>query len=182
MTKKIFRLSLKPGLIVPVLLAVAAMVPASSAIAAGNVERVALATAEQRLEDTVQGLWTNNPMALAGAARGVYVQGVGVVLTAEVNLATAQISLMHPSLSEQEQVQLHQTKVSRLPQLKEALKQTLKTVVGDLSAVPDSEKIMIAVILPRYSWEDAAGLPMQVTLQATKAELMAGGAIETSEF
>lgn len=156
---------------------------AAQAIGAGQIERIALATGEARLENAVKSAATGTTMQILGAPRGVYIEGVGVVLTAEVNLATARISLMHPALSDTEKVELHKEKLERLPELKDALRQALLIAPNDFPGLGPNEKIVIALILPRYSWENAQGLPMQITVQSTIQDLKTGGQqIKVSEL
>ncbi len=159
------------------------MTVAAQAIGGGRIERIALATGEARLENAVKSAATGSTMQIIGAPRGVYIEGVGVVLTAEVNLATAQISLMHPALNDKEKAELHQQKLLMLPQLKDALREALLIAPNDFPGLGPNEKIMIALILPRYSWENAQGLPMQITVQSTIQDLKTGGQqIQVSEL
>lgn len=146
---------------------------AVSAAGQTRVDRTALTAAEKNLDDQVVHLW-NEALALVGPARGVYVDGYGVVLTVEMNLATAPVNMMHPVLTEAEKLQLRQKKLERIPQLKTALKSALVAAAASFRDLPMDEHVAIAMILPRYSWEDASGIPMQLTVQATRQSLMGG--------
>jgi hypothetical protein len=69
-------------------------------------------------------------------------------------------------------VQIRKTKLARVPQLKKILKDALVSAAGSLDTIPPDEQIVIAIIIPRFSFEDAAGIPVQVTVQASKRKLL----------
>jgi hypothetical protein len=145
-----------------------------------RVGRAALISTEKSLDDRVTRLWDDNPFVLIGATRGVYLEGYGAVLTAEVNLFTGPTMMMHPALTKDEIAHYRQKRMERLPQLKQALRQALLATAASLDPVPPEEEVVIVIFLSHYSWEDVSGLPVQVTLQAKKKKLLdaqrAGGA------
>jgi hypothetical protein len=57
------------------------------------------------------------------------------------------------------------------------MQELLGTMAGTLEQLPAGEKIAIALVLPRYTFEDATGLPMQVTIQMERGQ---GGAPEVT--
>jgi hypothetical protein len=67
---------------------------------------------------------------------------------------------------------MHKTKLAHVPQLRKVLKDALVSAATSLDTIPPDEQIMIAVIIQRFSFEDAAGVPVQVTLQASKRKLL----------
>jgi hypothetical protein len=144
---------------------------AISAADAPRVSRTLMITVEKSLDDKILHMW-NDPYALVGPTRGVYLPDFGVVLTAEMNLASANVSMMSPTLSEADKVALHKKKVDRMPQLRKALKEALVAVAASLDPVPTTEKVAIALVLPRYSWEAATGVPMQMMVEGTRAQLL----------
>ena len=150
-----------------------AAVFAISAADAPRVSRTLMTTVEKRLDERIQRMWSDNPLALVGPSRGVYLPGYGIVFTAEMNLATANISLMNPTLSDVDKIALHKKKAERVPQLKTALKEALIAAAASLDPVPATDKVTIALILPRYSWEDPTGVPLQVVVEGTKQQLLA---------
>ena len=145
---------------------------AISAADAPRLSRNVITPLEKRIDERIQRLWNDNPLALVGPTRGVYLPGYGMVLSAEMNLATANISLMNPSLSEAEKVALHKKKVERLPQLKTAMKDALIATAVSLELLPATDRISIALILPRYSAEDPAGVPLQMVFEGTRQQLL----------
>jgi hypothetical protein len=151
------------------------LVTAAIAISAAGqprVNRTVLGVVEKSFDDRLARMWKDNPQSLVGYSRAVYIDGYGVVLTAEMNMVTAPISLMHPSLTEEEKLELHKKKVERLPQLKAALREALVSTAASLDPVPANDQIVIVLILPHYSFEDTTGVPMQLTAQASKQQLL----------
>jgi hypothetical protein len=82
---------------------------------------------------------------------------------------------MVQTLTKDELTALRRKKLERIPQLQKALQDLLTTMSGTLEQLPAGEKIAIALVLPRYSFEDPTGLPMQVTVQMERGQ---GGASE----
>ena len=151
----------------PILLSAALAISAADA---SRVNRNTLAGLERTVDDRIRGLWSDNTMAVLGNTRGVYIPGTGIVLSAETNVATANLSLMVQSLSKEELAALHKKKLERIPQLEKAMQDTLGTMTGTLDMLPPGEKIAIALVLPRYTFEDSNGLPMQVTVQMERGQ------------
>jgi len=94
------------------------------------------------------------------------------VLTAEVIVVNAGVNIMHPLPTKEEIVQLRKKKLERVPILKKVLKDALVSAAATLDTIPPDEQVVIAVVIPRFQFEDAAGLPSQVTVQATKRKLL----------
>jgi hypothetical protein len=145
-----------------------------------RVARATLVAVEKNLDDRIARLWDDNPLAVLGSTRGLYLDGYGAVFTAEVNMVIGGTSLMHPVLNKEDKDRHRKKKFERLPQLKTAMKQALVAEAASLDPVPLDEQIVIAVYLSRYPWEDAAGLPSQIIMQAQRRKLLevqrAGGA------
>jgi hypothetical protein len=156
--------------ILPLLiLAAAVFLPAADS---PRVNRGLLAPVEKSLDDRFARLWPDNPLALLGSTRGVYLEGYGVVLTAEVNMVIGGTSLMQPRWTDKDKEMHHKKKLERLPQLRTAMKQALAASAASLDPVAPTEQIVLSVFLSRYPWEDATGIPAQVTMQAPKAKLL----------
>jgi len=150
---------------------------AISAADASRVNRNTLAGLERTVDDRIRGLWSDNTMAILGNTRGVYIPGTGIVLAAETNVVTANLSLMVQTLSKDELAALRKKKLERIPQLEKAMKDLLGAMTSTLDQLAPGEKIAIALVLPRYSFEDPTGLPMQLTVQMERGE---GGAPEVT--
>ncbi len=145
---------------------------AISAADAPRVPRLTMLSVEKSLDERLMRMWSDYPAGLVGASRGVYLPGYGVVITAELNLATANISMMNPIITEADKVALKKKKLERVPQLRKAMQEILATAAATLETVPPTEKLTIALILPRYSWEDPAVVPLQMIVEGTKQQLL----------
>ncbi len=152
----------------------ATYVPASAANASPRVTRPMLVAMEKSLDSRVTRLSQDNPFVLLGPTRGIYLEGYGAVFTAEINLVSSPGALMmfRPQLTKEEIEQHRQRKLSRLPQLKEALRQALLDSAASLDTVPGEEQIVVVAMLSKYPWEDTAGLPQQIMMQASKKQLL----------
>lgn len=162
------------SLVLPLSLVYVPLVSAAYAAAgeAPRVDRVQMEKVEKSLDSTLLRFTTDNSHTLIGLTRGVYLEGVGAVLTAEVILVNAPVNIMHPLPTAAEIVQMHEKKLQRLPILRKVLKDALVSAAAALDTVPPDEQVVIAVILPRFKFEDASGLPVQITVQATKKKLL----------
>jgi hypothetical protein len=150
--------------VLPLLLASAVLV---SATVPPRVSHDSVVIAENAINDRLKGLWSD--LTVIGKARGVYLEGYGVVFTAEVTVVTAPLSMMAGPLTQQQKDQIKATKLKRLPELRAALKQQLATLASTLDLAPD-EQVVIAVLLYRYPGEER--LPVQMIVQAPKGKLM----------
>lgn len=144
--------------------------------AAGRVRltRAAMATTEKsfdgRLErDVLEG----DMFLLLGMTRGVYIEGTGIVYSAEVNLAPIPgISPFHPEMTKQDWARVKQKKVQRLPALKTAMKQMLIDSAATLDGMPSEEQVVLGVTITSHPKEDSAGIPGQIVMQAGKKALL----------
>jgi len=135
-----------------------------------RVSRGMLAAMEKSLDLRIKRMWDDNPFALLGDTRGIYLEGVGAIFTAEVNLVTGPTMMMRSDLTKDEKDRIRQKRIERLPQLRRALRQALADSAASLDTVPPDEQIVIGVFLYHYAWEDAT--PVQLTLQAAKRKVL----------
>lgn len=135
--------------------------------------RAAIKTAERRIDGRIQQVTSNAPFVLLGTTRGAYLAGYGVVFTLEVNLVpVAPISPFRPAYSQQEIQNLNRQKREKLGALETNMRQLLIEQGAALTQVPSAEKIAIVVSLFNFNWEDTAGLPSQIVMQATRQALL----------
>lgn len=149
---------------------------AISAADAPRVSRTLISTVEKMLDERIFRMFSDNNMAVVGPARGVYVPGYGLVMTAEMNLATANISLMNPTLTDADKLALRKKKLERLPQLKTELRKLLVDMAASVDPIPQTEQVVVALILPRFTWEENSGVPLQLVAQASRQQLLAARA------
>jgi hypothetical protein len=138
-----------------------------SAAGPPGVSHNSVVAGETSLENRLKGLWTD--LTLIGRARGVYLEGYGVVFTAEVTVVTAPLSLIGPQQTQAQKDLIKAAKLKRMPELKTALKQALVALATSLDVPPD-ENVAIALLLYRYPGEEK--LPVQIVVQASKKKLL----------
>lgn len=162
------------SLILPLGFVYAALVSGAYAAAgeAPRVDRPQMEKVEKSLDATLLRFTTDNSHTLIGLTRGVYLEGVGAVLSAEVILVNAPVNIMHPLPTKEEIVQMRKKKLERVPILKKVLKDALVAAAVSLDRIPPDEQVVIAVIVPRFTFEDVSGLPAQVTVQAPRKKLL----------
>src|ERR1051325_9305253 len=161
----------------PLLLVSAAYAAAGEA---PRVDRTQMEKVEKSLDNTLLKFTPDNSHTLIGLTRGIYLEGVGALFTAEVIVVNAPVNIMHPLPTKEEVLQMRKKKLERIPLLKKIVKDALVSAAASLDTIPPDEQVVIALILPRFTFEDAAGVPAQVTVQASKRKLMEsrGAALE----
>lgn len=164
-------------------LAIAILLAASALSADGpRVTRPMIVAAESAIDRRFEKLLPDNPYLLLGNARGVYLEGYGVVFSAEVNLIQAAGGPFHTKITKEEAARHRQEKLNRLPTLRTSMKQALLGAALSLDTVPPEEQVVLAVSLFRHSWEDMTGLPQQIVVSAqrgTLVQLQSAGAAST---
>ena len=153
-----------------ILIAFAAV--AYTAVVPANVTSKAIRAMEDSLDKRFGTKWPDNPVAVVGPARGVYLEGYGAVFTTELNLANEGIAMMHPVLTPQEKTLVVKKKNERVPQLRKALEEALVDTAASLDTMPPDEQVVIQVILDRFSWEDAPTYPAEMIAQSTRQKLV----------
>jgi hypothetical protein len=142
------------------------------AITPARINRPLLRGMEINLDDRIGKMWPDNPLAVVGHTRALYLEGYGTVFTAEVSLASSGVSLMHAILSPQDKAAVVKTKNERLSQLKKALEEALVDSAASLDPLPANEQVVIEVILDRYDWEDRPAYPAEMIFQAPRQKLL----------
>jgi len=164
-------MKLNKHLILPfLLLAVAASAIASDA---PRVSREQLVTVEKSLDSRYTKLWDDVPVAVLGLTRGIYLEGYGAVMTSEVDLVAGPTMLfIRGPLTKDEVEKFRLKKISRVPELRAAMRQALIDSAASLDTVPLEEQIVVVAMLSKYPWEDFRGLPHQIMMQAQKKKLL----------
>lgn len=155
----------------PAMLAVTAVIALA---AVPRVTRAALEAMEISFDKRVRTITVDAPFELLGNTRGVYLEGYGAVFTAEVNLArSTNLSPFQLTIPKEYIVKLHARKLERVPILKKQMQEAMLAMAASLDAVPPNEKIVLGVTLFYYTkWEDTAGLPSQIVMQAERQKLL----------
>ncbi len=140
---------------------------------AASVSRGTITAVEDSLNRRLKSLVPGEPYLVLGEAHGVYLDSYGAVFTASVNLVEGpNVSPFRQAISAKERADLRQRKLDRLVKLRGVMREALVVSAGMLDTVPVSEQIVVSVTLPRYHWEDTAGLPSQVVMQASRLALV----------
>jgi len=141
-----------------------------------RVPRQALSDLERRLDIKLASLGgANDPVDLLGSARGIYLDGYGVVLTAEASLiVTPGLSPFHTVMTEPEKEKVHQRKLDRLPVLRQAMRDMWRDSATALTAIPDNQQVVIAVRLLYLNWEDTRGLPGEIVMKGDRRAAVTG--------
>lgn len=153
---------------------VAVSISASAAWAAEPVlNRAAMVPVERQFDERFSRFNPDDPFFLMGTTRAIYLEGYGVVITAEVNLASGPgISPFRPEITKAEIARVHQQKIERLPKLRALMRDMLLGSALSLTHVPASEQVVLAVTLLNKGWEDTTGLPAQIVMQGQRKALV----------
>jgi hypothetical protein len=145
------------------------VVVAGLALAAPLVKRDMVAPLEAGFKDRL----VSRQMEILALPRALYVEGVGVVLTADVSLTYApMINPFQLTIPKEVQEKNHETRLRQLPVLLEEMRQTLLNASVSLDTMPLTEKIILGVTIGHQSWENTAGLPSQIVMQGERGRLM----------
>jgi hypothetical protein len=137
-----------------------------------KVSRASLAALERRFDERIERFNIDDPFYLLGSARGVYLENYGVVFTAEVNLVMGpSVTPFRPRLNKDEIDRLRQRKLNRLDDLRKLMRDMMIHSAATLKEVPEAEQIVVGVNLFHHSWENTAGLPSQLVMQARRKDL-----------
>ncbi len=158
------------GWLIPLTLVTAAAV----AIAAvPRVSREAIHAMEISFDKRIQTPSVDAPFELLGNTRGVYLEGYGAVFTSEVNLLlSSNISPFQPTMPKEYVAKLRLRKLERVPVLKKTMEEEMVAMASSLDNVPANEQIVLGVTLFYHPWEDTAGLPSQILMQAERQKLL----------
>jgi hypothetical protein len=134
--------------------------------------RAELQAMERAIDNRFSRFALDSPMEVLGLTRGVYLDSYGAVFTSEVSLVPLPgISPFRPTISKEEIARIKAAKQRRIPELKTLMREALLSSAGSLDRLPPQERIVLGVALFYANWEDNAGMPQMITMQARKAAL-----------
>jgi hypothetical protein len=141
-----------------------------------RVSRASLNHQERSMDDRIVAVSPDEPGYLLGPTRGVYLEGYGVVFTAEVDLlSNAAPNPFRPSnYSKQDLARLKGKKQTRITLLKQQMQNALVAAAVPLDGIPAEEIIALAVTIPYFPWEDGKDLPRQILMSAPRSVLQKG--------
>ena len=145
-----------------------------------KVTREAIRQAEESLDLKFKGLFAGDPVPVdvIGLTQGTYINGYGAVFQGELNLAIiAGITPFHPVITPDELKRMHDRKLARLPQLREAMRNMLVDTAASLTTVSPDDQLAMSVSLFYWKTENREGLPSQIVMHAPKKVLMQAKAV-----
>jgi len=154
-------------------LLLAAVMPAAES-GKPRVPRSQLVPLESGFDARISRPGQAEPFDLLGNTRAVYLEGFGVVFTSEVNLVVVSASPFRPSISKADAANVYKKKLAQHDVLKKAMREMMISSATSLTSLPAEEQVVVAVTLFYYSWEQRAGLPSQILMQAPRAALLKG--------
>lgn len=140
-----------------------------------GMSRSVLETLERSVDQQVSALAAvEEPVYPIVPARAVYLEGVGTVITLELNLfATAPASPFAPQVPAVQTSKIRQRKLERLPLLREGMRTMLCSVAKALDQMPATESVYLVVNLFHFKFEDTKDLPSQIVMAAPRGKLAA---------
>ena len=143
-----------------------------AAASQSRVKRAALEAMEKSFDQRVASI-AEDPFILLGATRGLYLEGYGVVFTADCSLVSGPtINPFKRTISKEEVAEVREKKLHRLPILRDRMKEMLMSAAASLDEVPEQEQIVVSVALLYRSYENTAGMPAQIMMQGQKRQLL----------
>jgi len=135
--------------------------------------RVEIAAMEKMMDQRLARFDLERPVELLGPARGVYLDGCGAVFTAEVNLlGMPGLSPFRPQIGKEDVAKLREQKLKRLPQLRALMQELMVAAAQSLDRLPGGEQVVLALMLWSHPWEDSAGLPRVIQMEARRDALL----------
>jgi hypothetical protein len=131
---------------------------------------------ERRYNAQLSNLFdVNDPFDLIGLARGVQVEGFGVVFTAEVSLIrTPTLNPFQQSIPKDVPEKVRKRKTERLPFLVAIMKDMMKSAAMTFVQIPEDQQVLLAVRFLYQPWEDRTGMPSQILMRASRKAILAG--------
>jgi hypothetical protein len=137
-----------------------------------KVSRAKVANVEKLINTQLAAMYPEEPYFLIGLTRGVYLEGFGVIFTADINLATGpSLSPFKQTISQEEITRHRDKKEVRLPLLRSQMVSIVTTMSSYLETLPPNEEFVMIVTLLKYPWEAPTGQPVQIIMRAQKAKL-----------
>jgi hypothetical protein len=137
------------------------------------VSRTAIAEMEKSIDERFTNILPENPYGVLGLTRGVYLEGYGAVFSLEMNLVPGvSITPFYPRMTPEKVKATHQTKLERLKQLHQTMRDVLMDTAARLTVVPEGEQIVLVVNLFSHAWENTKGVPGQLVMQARRQVLL----------
>jgi hypothetical protein len=150
--------------------------PASLTVAKpAPISLATLNSLERGFDDALGSYDVSEPIDILGRTRGIYLRDYGVVFTTELSpIVTPGITPFHLVITEPEKAKTHQRKLDRIPLVVKLMRDMMKTSAAQLTALPDSQQVVLVVKLLYLPWENTQGLPGQIVMKGDKRSALNG--------
>jgi len=150
------------------------------AAAQPNLKRASFTPIERALDDRILRTTADDPADILGSTRGLYLEGYGAVFTTEVSIVFTPGLTPFRQVTAEEIKRLHDRKLKRMPVLRQAARDMLTAAAGALDTMPPSERVVVALRFLYLPWEDTAGLPSELVMQADRATLLKKAGLDSA--
>jgi hypothetical protein len=138
-----------------------------------KITRADVANMERIVNGQLQSMFPDEPWILLGFARGFYVEGVGVVFSADISLANGPaVTPFSPNPRKELLIAQHEKKQKRLPVLRETMYTIVKNLSNFMVAMPQDEQVVVAISLMRSPWEIGNDIPAQIVMHVQRGKLL----------
>jgi hypothetical protein len=144
------------------------------AAAESRVSRASILSAERMIDEKINA-YSPDPYRVLGDARGTYLEGYGVVFTNELDLVITNplnVSPFKLTVPKEEVASVHERKLKKLSELKNAMRTMLVDASAILEGLPPDERVTMETILFSHSWEITRDMPHRVFMSAEKQQLL----------
>lgn len=139
---------------------------------------------EKRIDVRLQAMGSAEQFDILGPTRGLYLDGYGAVFMTEMSLiVNPVITPFRPppyEFTPEEVAKTYSRKQSQVPLLKKAMTEMMNRTALTLTAVPDSQKIVLAVRMRYQPWERTDGLPALIVMTSDRKSA-AQGTVQSTE-
>ncbi len=124
----------------------------------------------------------SEPVYMLGATRGVYLQGIGAIFSAEFDLIQSPtLTPFHQKILKEEVDSTYARKMKQLPLLRRAMLEQMIACARGLDSLPQNEQLVMVLRLDyQPGWEIMEKLPSQIVMRAD-IKSAAAGVIQVDE-
>ncbi|HEX4134249.1 MAG TPA: hypothetical protein VHY84_06475 [Bryobacteraceae bacterium] len=144
------------------------------AAAESRVSRASILAVERMINEKINA-YSIDPYRPLGDARGTYLEGYGVLFTNElelINIGALTLTPFKPTISKEEVAGIHERKLKKLAELKDAMRTLMMNASETLEGLPPNEHVAMEAILFSHSWEITRDMPHRVFMSAEKQQLL----------
>jgi hypothetical protein len=118
----------------------------------------------------------SDPVYMLGATRGIYLQGIGAIFSAELDLIQSPtLNPFHQKMLKEEVDATYARKMKQLPLLRQAMVAQMISCARSLDSVPQTEQLVMVLRLDyQPGWEIMEKLPSQIVMRADIKSAAAG--------